>query len=158
MSELTLVVKVVNANDNLLNNLWSAMDKDNSVQCKYVDIARKGFQDTRNILYVQCHQNHKATLMAWIKKYISNTPQLEGGKNAPRVDESYISPSNKKSNHSRQSDNQTANTALLTEFHYVHGDELYRAMPSEAESKGHSKRSSLERRSKGSAAFQPTWT
>ena len=151
LSESTRAVKIVNANNTFLSNLRRAMDSDNTVTCKYVDIARKGFQDTRNILYVQCHQNHKATLTAWIKNYISNMPQHMDDTNGPRVDESYLSPSDKRSYHSKQSDNRTVNTALFTKFHYMHGNESYRATPSEADSKGRSKQSSIGRRSKGSS-------
>ena len=59
LSEATRAVKVVNADDNFLRQLRLAISQDELVRCKYVDIARKGFQDARNTLYVQCHQKHK---------------------------------------------------------------------------------------------------
>ena len=152
LSKSTRAVKVVHADDSFLTNLRGAMENDKSVRCKYVDIARKGFQDHRDILYVQCHQNHKAALTSWIKNYISSLPHQSGDTPGPRVDDIYTSQSDKRTQSSRQSDSQTINTTPLTKFHYMHGDDTFKAMHSEAESKGRSKRS-IGRRSKGSSSI-----
>ena len=91
LSKSTQAVKVVNADDPFLINLRGAMDKDTSVRCKYVDIARKGYQDTHDTLYVQCHQNHKEALTSSIKNYLSSLPHKSGATSSPRVDNTYRS-------------------------------------------------------------------
>ena len=53
LSEATRAVKIVNADDSFLIQLRSAMEQDTSVSCKVVDLAQKGFQESRDTLYVQ---------------------------------------------------------------------------------------------------------
>ena len=56
-----------------------------------------------------------------------------------------------KSNHySKPAESHTVNTAPLTKFHYMHGDDSFRAIHSEAGSKRRPRRSSRGWRSKGS--------
>ena len=73
------------------------MENDESVNCKYVDIACKGFQDKQDVLYVQCHQVHKETLTAWIKKFIINL-NLPANNTNPQVDDGPQTQDNRKNN------------------------------------------------------------
>ena len=128
-----------------------AIANDDLVRCKYVDIARKGFQDARNTLYVQCHQKHKETLTAWVKQYILTLQLPDDQPNPPRVDDGYQTQQDQSNRSSKKSETHTVNTNPLTKFHYMHDDDSFRATNLEAGgSKGRSRRSSSGWRSKGS--------
>ena len=127
------------------------MEQDTSVNCKVIDLVRKGFQDSRDILYVQRHQLHKDTLTAWIKQYIDKLNLPADHPKNPRVDDGYYT-SQERTNaqNNRQQNTNTVNLVPLTKFHYIHGDESFKAASSEAGSKGRSSRSTGGRRSRGS--------
>ena len=79
------------------------MEQDVLVNCKVVDLAHKGFQDSRDILYVQYHQPHKNALTSWIKNYTNalNLPLNHAKK--PRVDDAiYMQPGSRTDRNQRQ--------------------------------------------------------
>ena len=151
LTEATRAVKIVNADDSFLRQLRLTMEQDDTVKCKVIDIAHKGFQDARDTLYVQCHQLHKDNLASWLKRYINHLNLTAQNPKNPRVDDGITTPQDRTNNqNSRQSNAINETTRPLTKFHYMHGDASFQTVNSEAGSKGRSSRSTGGRRSRGS--------
>ena len=85
-----------------------------------------------------------------MKQYISSLNLPNDQPHIPRVDDGYQSQQDKTNLSSKHSENRTINTTPLTKFHYMHGDDSFKAINSETGSKGRSRRSSSGWRSKGS--------
>ena len=131
LSEATRVVKILNANENFLCQLRTTMEQDPSIHCKFMDITRKGFQDTCDILYVQCHQLHKEYLTSWRKRYIANLNLATNPKTNPWVDDTIQSREDaSKVGTSNNSTSLAKPAAPLTKFHYMHGDDSFHATTS----------------------------
>ena len=148
LSEATRAVRIVNANDEFLLHLKTAMDNDTVIRDKFIDIARKGFQNTQDVLYVQCHKLHKETLSVWIKQYIERQHFPNNSSTKPKVDDGARYDPDKSAKASKGGNEPASgDVAPLTKFHYMLNNESFRAtsIASGNNSRGKSQRSQRSR-------------